>query len=158
MALEQETASIIKFILDKTGSPAPYYSDVPEGFSVPSVFFPQPEIASGGDTFLTYELEYAWYIVFFHKSAQDAYDLGLTALTAIKKARNLIPLIDETGAQIDDGIRLDDPKLKALDDGAAQLTLTWRSRRPYEDTLRNLPPATKFNGGLFTKSATDKEG
>lgn len=33
---------------------------------------------------------------------------------------------------------MDDPKLKVLDNGAAQLTLNWTSRRPYdrEETVK----------------------
>ena len=41
-ALEQEIASVIRFILDSVPGITPYYWDIPEGFVVPSVFFPQP--------------------------------------------------------------------------------------------------------------------
>ena len=41
-ALEQEIASAIRFILDSVPGITPYYWDIPEGFVVPSVFFPQP--------------------------------------------------------------------------------------------------------------------
>lgn len=41
-ALEQEIASVIRFILDSLPGITPYYWDIPEGFVVPSVFFPQP--------------------------------------------------------------------------------------------------------------------
>ena len=39
-ALEQEIASVIRFILDSVPGITPYYWDIPEGFVVPSVFFP----------------------------------------------------------------------------------------------------------------------
>ena len=45
-ALEQEIASVIRFILDSVPGITPYYWDIPEGFVVPSVFFPQPELTS----------------------------------------------------------------------------------------------------------------
>lgn len=70
----------------------------------------------------------------FFASAQEAYALGLSVLTAIKGSRNLIPLITETGEPAGGKLRIDDPSLKILDDGAAQLTLNWRSRRPYDMT------------------------
>ena len=66
--LEQEIASAIKFILESAGRPTPYYHNVPQGFLVPAVYFPPPEIISAGDTLLTYSLEYSWYVKFFHRT------------------------------------------------------------------------------------------
>ena len=63
-ALEQEIASVIRFILDSVPGITPYYWDIPEGFVVPSVFFPQPELTPLGDTFASYAVEYDWYIRF----------------------------------------------------------------------------------------------
>ena len=57
-ALEQEIASVIRFILDSVPGITPYYWDIPEGFVVPSVFFPQPELTPLGDTFASYAVEY----------------------------------------------------------------------------------------------------
>lgn len=130
--LEQELASIIKFTLDSAGNPYPYYWNVKENFNVPAAYFPTPEIDTGGETFLTYKMDYVWYIKFFHHTSQEAYALGLAVLTALKGKRNLVPLITQTGEAAGTGIRLNDPKLKVLDDGAAQLTLNWTSRRPYD--------------------------
>lgn len=129
--LEQELASIIKFTLDRAGNPSPYYYEVQKHFNVPAVYFPTPEIETGGETFLTYNMEYIWFIKIFHKTSEEAYSLGLSVLTAIKGNRNLIPLIDETGERVEGNVRVKDPKLKVLDNGAAQLTLSWTSRRPY---------------------------
>lgn len=136
--LEQELASIIKFTLDKAGNPSPYYHKVPRNFNVPAVYFPTPEIDTGGETFVTYKMEYIWFIKIFHKSEQEAYAIGSSVLTAIKKNRNLIPLIRETGERTEENIRVKDPKLKGLEDGAFQLTLEWTSRRPYnsEETVK----------------------
>lgn len=83
--LEQEIASIMMFVLGRTGNPTPYYYEVPEGFLVPAVYFPVPEIVSRGDTFATYALEYNWYIKFFHSSTLLSHEMALTALTAIKE-------------------------------------------------------------------------
>ena len=52
--LEQEMASIMKYVIDRAGKPAPYYWEVPAHFVVPSAYFPMPEIDTGGETFLTY--------------------------------------------------------------------------------------------------------
>lgn len=129
--LEQETASIIRFVLNSAGNPFPYYEKIPESFAVPAAYFPTPEIVTGGETFCTYAMEYAWYILFFHKNENEAYALALQALTAIRRKRNLIPLIDTDGNKTGKGIRLKDPDIKVIDNGAAQLHLRWTSRRPY---------------------------
>ena len=131
-ALEQEIASIIKFTLDAAGNPSPYYWNVPASFVVPSVFFPTPEMDTGGETFFTYFMDYVWYVKFFADTTRGAYNLGLLALSAIKRKRHLIPLIDTDGQATGAGLRVNNPSLKVLDDGAAQLALAWRSRRPYD--------------------------
>ena len=84
--IEQEMASIIKFVLDRAGGPAPYYWNVPQHFTVPAAYFPPPEIETGGETFLTYNVDYAWYIKIFHKTAQGAYALGNAVTQAIRAA------------------------------------------------------------------------
>lgn len=154
--LEQELASIMKYTLDKAEKTSPYYYEVPRHFTVPAVYFPTPEITTGGETFLTYRMEYVWRIIFFHKSSHKAYALGLEVLTAIKGNRNLIPLITQTGEEAEEGgIRLDDPELKVLDSGAAQLTLSWISRRPYNDTAAGAQRSRSFSVDVFMKSGKE---
>lgn len=133
--LEQEIASLIKHVLANAGNPAPYYDEVPEGFIVPAAYFPQPEITSDGDTLLTYALSYTWFVKLFHSDGPSAYALGLSVLTALQDAKNIVPLIGLNGAYTGRGFRLKDPSLKRLDGspGVAQLTLSWNSPRPYRD-------------------------
>ncbi len=129
--MEQELASIEKFVLEAAGSPQPYYWNMPEGFAYPAIYFPVPEITSGGETFSTYNLLYRWYIVCFASTREDAYDLAFAALTSIRASRNLIPLVDEDGELTGKGLRLYDPTCKVIDDCAAQLAISFTSRRPY---------------------------
>ena len=98
-ALEQEIASVTRFILDSVPGITPYYWDIPEGFVVPSVFFPQPELTPLGDTFASYAVEYDWYIRFFASTDEDAYASAAAALNALCAARLLVPLIDETSGR-----------------------------------------------------------
>ena len=103
-----------------------------EGFIIPSVFFPQPELTPRGDTLLSYAVEYNLYIKFFSGTDEDAYSNAATALNALCAARLLVPLIDETGAAAGGGLRLKDPGgVKKVDTGVVQFALTWDSRRPY---------------------------
>lgn len=130
--LEQDIASIIKFTLDKAGNPAPYYWKVPKSFAVPSVYFPTPEIDTGSDTLSTYSMNYVWRIIFFHKTSESAYQRALRVLTAIRARRNMIAVIDIDGNETKEILRVNDPKLKPLDNGAVQLEITWTSRRLYD--------------------------
>lgn len=129
--LEQDIASIIKFVLDKSGNPAPYYYNVPRSFAVPAAYFPVPKITTGGETFSTYRMEYDWFIKFFHRTTEKAYAKALQALTAILDNRNLIPLIDSAGEQTSESLRIEDPTIETLDDGAVQLKISFTCRHPY---------------------------
>lgn len=129
--LEQEIASIIKFILTATDNPNPYYYNVPQDFLVPAVYFQQPEINSRGDTLKTYALEFSWFVKFFHKDTQSAHALAYATLTALQYKKNVVPIIDETGLLNGKGFRIKDPSIKAINDGVAQITLNWDSPRPY---------------------------
>ena len=129
--LEQDLASIMRFLTEQSGSPAPYYNNVPKSFRVPAVYFPRPEITSDGDTLNTYALDFSLFVKFFHRTKEDAYELGYTALTALLDRRNRIPLIDESGSRTGRFIRIRDPTLRAVDENAVQLQIDWTSRKPF---------------------------
>ena len=153
--IEQEMASIIRYVLDHAGTPSlsPYYWNVPQHFSVPAVYFPTPELDTGGETFLTYWTDFVWYIKLFHRSGQVAYAIGNAVTQAIRAERNLIPLVEQGGSIVEgEWVRVNDPKLKVLDDGAAQLTISWRSRRPYNDTTEAAARAQAFNLDVFMRT------
>lgn len=150
--VEQDIASIMKFVLNHAENPAPYYWEVPSHFIVPSVYFPMPEIDTDSETFRTYNMDYTWYIKIFHHTSKGAYDLGLAVITAIRAARNLVPLIAEDGSEIEGSwVRLNDPKLTMLDGGAAQLAITWRRRMPYNDAAVEAQRSQAFHADVFIK-------
>lgn len=130
---EQEIASIIRFLLTAAGNPQPYYWTVPEGFTVPSMYFPVPEMSSGPDTLSTYSLSYAWYVKCFGKDDATAQAMAAQAVEAVRKARNLIPLIDEDGNETSYGLRIDDPSMSRIDDGTYQISITYTVRRSYTE-------------------------
>lgn len=155
MPIEQEIASIIRFVLDAAGTPNPYYHAVPEQFTFPAAYFPSPEITTGGETFLTYRLEFAWYITFHDKTSEGAYALAHKALNAIMRGRCLIPLIDISGEKAVGFLRIDSASIKPLDTGAYQLSLTFVSRRPYDAEEAKL--AVGYVIDLFAKSNTTED-
>lgn len=140
MWIEQEIASIMSFALTAAGNPSPFYYDVPAHFTTPAIYFPQPEITTSGETFNTYRLDYAWYINLIDKTTEEAQAMAMKVLTAIKQARNLVPLIDEQGRATAEKLRLNDPYLQKVDTGVVQIRLEWRSRRPYSEYVAQNGP------------------
>lgn len=130
--LEQEIASIIKFILDSTGNPTPYYYRVPQSFTLPAVYFPQPELTTGKGTLSDYSAEYYWAITFFDLSTEKAYEMARTAFLALNAGRSWVPLVDTDGNTTGQAIRLENLKLRPTDECAAELSFGFKSYRQYD--------------------------
>ena len=145
--MEQELASIAKFMLTGVGNGvSPYYRELPESFRVPAVYFPTPDIATGADTLNTYRADYQWRISFICSDQQDAYRLGQTALTAIKKNRDLVPLLDTTGSQLGKRFfRLKDPELRVGTGNTVFLNLRFTVRKSYTDKRGTKVATYDFN-------------
>ena len=134
--IDQELASIINFVLGAAPvGVIPYYYQMREDFSVPSIFFPPPEFTAEGDTLASYRFEFVWYIPIFAADDADAYSIAHTVANTLMAHRRLVPIIDEAGELTGKCLRMDEPSVKALEQegvsGMAQLTLRWKSRRPY---------------------------
>ncbi len=130
--LEQEVASIIKFTLDNAGNPAPYYEEIKRNFVVPACYFPSPELDTDGETLQTYRVRYSWLIKFFHTTTAGAYEMAAAVLDALKRARNLVPIIGNDGIETGEFLRILDPSIKKIDSGVYHLNIEWDSRRPYD--------------------------
>lgn len=155
MELEQEVASIIAAAHRIAGDIPYYYWNLPEDFHFPALFFPQPEIATNGDTFHSYASEYSWYIKVFAETTEQAHSIALTILTALKRARNYVPLIGEDGTPTGKKLRLKDPSLKGLDEGVEQVVIEWTSRRPYDEPQ---PSKVQISHILFFKEEDSPDG
>lgn len=155
MELEQEIASIIAAAQRIAGDIGYYYWNLPESFRYPAMYFPQPEITTGGDTLGTYASEYAWYINVFAETTEQAHRIGLAVLTALKRARNYVPLLNEDGTNTGKKLRLKDPALRCVDAGVVQLTIEWTSRRSYAD---DEPPKVNITHILFSKKEESPDG
>lgn len=145
--MEQELASIAKFILTALGSGVyPYYRELPESFHAPAVYFPNPDVTMGADTLNTYRADYQWRISFICADQQDAYRLGQIALTAIKKNRDLVPLLSATGSQLGKRFfRLKAPELRVGTGNTVFLNLRFTVRKSYTDNRGAKVVAYDFN-------------
>ena len=125
----QEIASIMKYITEKSNDITVYYNNIPEGFLVPSVYFSVPENNTHGDTLNTYTLSYNMNVMFFHKTSNEAHTIALSVLTAIKRDRNFIKFIDIDGMKLNEGIKINDPKIDLVDNGAVKLSISFDCRK-----------------------------
>ena len=149
--LDREIASAMKFLIDAAGKPHAYYYSIPEEFKVPSIYFPQPNITTLGDTLSTYALEFNWYVTIFDVDTQSAHTRAFNALNALQHGKCVIPLIDENGELTDRGFRIKDPSTRSIDDSVERLILKWRSPRPY-----HAPPkqtVTELHIRMWVKSS-----
>lgn len=153
--MEQEVASIIAMAQRVAGDIGYYYWNLPERFRYPALYFPQPEITTDGDTFHSYASEYTWYIKVFAQTTEQAHSIALSILTALKRARNYVPLIDVDGKPTGEKLRLKDPSLKGLDEGVEQVMIEWTSRRPYDEPQ---PPKMQIPHILFFKKEDSTNG
>lgn len=157
--LEQEIASIIKFILDSTGNPTPYYYRVPQSFKVPAVYFPQPELATGHGTLSNYLAEYYWVLTFFDLSTDKAYERARTALLTLKAGRNWVPLVDIDGNITEKAVRLEEVKLKPVDECSAELSFGFKSFRQYDREEPSLMKSFEaaINGEIYRSVTITEE-
>ena len=143
--LDREIASAMRFLIDTSDKPHAYYYSIPEEFKVPSIYFPQPNITTLGDTLFTYALEFSWYVTIFDVDTQSAQVRASASLNALQYNKCVIPLIDENGALVGRGFRIKDPSMRNIDDSVARLILKWDSPRPYHDTKRQGTPVDRIN-------------
>lgn len=149
--LDQELASIIHTVLAAADNPTPLYHNVPEGFAVPSVFFPVPEQFGGSSSLSSYEISYMWFIKFFASESADAYSMASNVLEHIVSRRNAIPLYDTEGELIGKSMRIGYPRIRKIEDGVVQMQIEWNSIRPYYEETEPIK-ATSFDANISFKN------
>ncbi len=129
--IEQEMASVMRFVLETLENPYPYYEEIPEGFLVPAVYFPVPEIETDNDTLSAYKLTYVWNISFIHRGTREAHDMALKVMEGLKKNRNKVKIINEDGSETEKSFYVKTSRIAETESGTVQMTVEWESRRLY---------------------------
>ena len=128
-----EMSSISKFILDILTEFNVYYDTVPEGFNLPCIYFPVPEIEQYAGGVGTYQRHYSWFINFFEKTTRAAWNtVSLVQHESITQ-HNMIPLICDDGSVEGYFLHIQSPDIKKIEEGAAQLYIQWDSVRLYDN-------------------------
>ena len=132
MLIDQEGASIARFMIEAADSIKPYFEDMPQDFVVPSIYFPEPEAEPSGDTSVSFAVDFVMYVKVFHSSTASAWEKGYVILKRIMEVRKLIPLYNADGSTAGRGIRVKDPKLRKIADGTVQLEIGWKKYLLYD--------------------------
>lgn len=133
VSIEQELASIVRFIEDNTGGLDKIFERIQEDFPVPSVFFPMPELTAKKVTMQTMRTTLTWYIKFFASSDVEAYTLA-SAIESIILYRNChIPVYSEDGTESGNTLPVIVPEVIKVDYGVYQIKI---SCERYTDIFR----------------------
>lgn len=125
--LEEEVASIAKKMYDISGIQNMFFDEVQEGFKRPSFYFPPVEQTVIGDTLNTFAYDNAMFVKVFDKTTKDAMGIAEQITHSISMGRNIIPLMSEAGVLTGKVFRIKDISYRAVDVGAAQLHIRWKS-------------------------------
>ena len=131
--LEQEVASIISYILDRSKLEHYYVDTIPESFSYPAVYFPAPELDTSYSTLSAYSVYYRMAVRFFDVKNQSAYHLAQKVINALIAERNRIPLLDIYGSKIGAFFKVNRTDVKRIDIGVYGFNIEWESIRKFDD-------------------------
>jgi hypothetical protein len=140
--MNPEVGSIMKFIYDLFPVKV-YTKKVPMDFQVPSLYVPSPFSFDGNDTTSTFSKTYNLNIKLFHKDTSKAMSEAERIADVIRGRRNVIPLLDEKGAESGDFVRFSRIETREGDEGVASIVLDWTSRYYYDKPSAR--PAEYFN-------------
>lgn len=129
--LAQEIAAIVKF-LHGANPVSLYYDEVPQDFFVPSMYFPVPQLTSNQETVRSFRNNYAMFIKVFEKDTSSAQKKALVLSDSLNVKRLRVPLYDLQGVPTGDFLRLNSVTSNKVDDGVAQIGISWHSNYPFE--------------------------
>lgn len=133
--MKQDFASIVNFIMKYVGHKAnatAYFENVKSGFSLPAIYFPEPECSVQKDTLsCQYMQSNMLFVQIFHLNNDYAYNLAKQIVDAFFKTGCYIPLINEDGSETSLFLHLNVKKVSRIDDCVAQVQLFWNYNSSY---------------------------
>ena len=142
--IDAEVAAIARRIKLLFPNVQQYYTEIPEGFVRPSIYFPKPTNVSSVFSNTRYKKNHTLQVKFFDakKSDFDAWAAVRTSEDDIMKKRHLIQMIDTNGDLIDNFIRILSIEPRENTENSVNFVLKWNSLYDYEidiaDLMQNL--------------------
>src|SRR5690625_2785265 len=125
-----------------------YTREVPVNFGTPSMYFPRPFSFDGNDTTSTFLKTYNLSVKLFHKDSQQAGFEAERIADKVRSKRNVIPIVDDKGAETGDFIRFTKLETREADKGEFSIVLDWDSRYYYEKPDWNAATYFEFKSGV----------
>ena len=146
--IQDEISSIARFCYDK--NPVKIYFDrIPQNMIISCMYFPEPIVVSSSDTICVYLNVYQLFIKVFTEKTKTSHRIAHNIAEAIRRSRGVIPFINPDGTLSGEFMQINmDIQTKPLDDGAAQLSLKWKSRYWYDREAQTFMGSLKTIGWL----------
>lgn len=141
--MDQYESSLARICLELSGISVFYEDNVPEDFAIPSLYFPPAEQASSGSALNSYQLKYTIYAKVFALTRREAGELAGKIVKGIMERQCRLPVFHENGTDSQMILKLDPPTSWIVDEGMAQVTLTYRLVRAVTPVK---PPAASSVG------------
>lgn len=132
--MDQYESSIARVCLELSGIGYFYEDNVPENFMVPSLYFPVPAVYPSASALGSYQSSYSIYANVFAVNKREAGELAEKIVQGIMLKKCRIPVFEENGADSGEVIKLNPPSFKVIDEGMAQVTLTYNIVRAFTKT------------------------
>lgn len=141
--MDQYESSLARACLELGGISVFYEDNVPEDFEIPSLYFPPAETAPSGLGLNSYQTKYSIYAKIFALTKREACGLAEKIARGIMDKKCRLPVYREDGTDSGQLMKLELPVSWAVDEGMAQVTLTYRITRAFTEMEH---PAAKAVG------------
>ncbi|AFI27919.1 MULTISPECIES: phage tail terminator family protein [unclassified Bacillus (in: firmicutes)] len=145
--MNSETGSIMAFLYSQWSVPI-YERELPDHFQVPSLYVPSPSVFEETDTVSTFKKTYSLNVKLFHHDSVQALDEADRLADAIREARNMVPLLSESGEKTGDMVRVTRIETRVGDRGEAVMVIKWSSRYYYHKTEQPVLQDIDMNSGV----------
>ncbi len=130
--LTQEVASLVHFINGLgLGIVKSYFGEIPEGFAIPSLFYPTPETISRGYSTEGYEKESTIYLKVFDKTSMDSNHIAQQIVDGIMQAERNIPIYDDEGELIGRDFHIYTVNSRNVETGVTQIEISYKTQTTY---------------------------
>lgn len=137
--MTEDFASIVNFIMNNVGKQAnaqPYFENVKDGFTLPAIYFPEPETTVLKNVISNqYAFSNILFVQVFHLTNDDAYRLANDIAAALFKNACCVSLLREDGTSTDLFVRVKVNKVSRIDDCVAQVQLSWDYNCNFEEEV-----------------------
>lgn len=137
--MREDFASIVRFVMDNVGNQANahiYFENIKDGFGIPAFYFPQPEEEINQVSLLNgYLQDCSCLLQIFAATDEDAMVLANKVKKVILNNNEYIPVIDFNGNNTGEIFRVIVKKINRIDEGLAQVSLSWK----YDERYNNIP-------------------